>query len=76
MTRLPRPPRRLDLTAFGLAVAIILAGAAAVKAFNTGLDGYMIYENAAVLRADGDSVHETRQGLGDLLRQELQAVTA
>lgn len=39
----------------------------------TGLDGYMIYENAAVLRADGGTVQESRDGLGDLFRQELRA---
>ena len=42
----------------------------------TSLDGYMIYENAAVLRADGDAVAETREGLGDLFRQALLAIRA
>jgi hypothetical protein len=37
----------------------------------SGLDGYMVYENAAVLRSQGGVVRESRPGIGDLLRAEL-----
>jgi len=39
----------------------------------SGLDGYMIYENAAVLRCVGGAVEETREGIGELLRSETRA---